>query len=213
MVAHADLHDRWEALCGRIGAFERAAHADLTFELIETLYATPPRAYHNLDHVRASLVVFDGVRRLADEPDVVEFALWMHDCIYEADKDNNEARSAETAGMIGGLLGCSAEFVLRARGLILSTHHSQPPRGGDEALIADIDLAVLGSEASVYDAYARGIRAEYGFLGEQHFNGGRAAFLEGMLGRKSIYTTAYFRSHFERAARGNMEREFEGLQA
>jgi predicted metal-dependent HD superfamily phosphohydrolase len=205
------LHDRWEALCARIGAFERAEHADLTFELIETLYATPPRSYHNLEHVGATLAVFDEVRRLADEPDLVEFALWMHDSVYEADKDNNEARSAETAGMIGGLLGCTPEFIEGARVLIMATHHTAPPPAGDPSLIADIDLAILSAAPEAYDAYAQGIRGEYAFVEDDHYSMGRAAFLERMLDRKHLFNTAYFRVHHESDARSNMQRELDSL--
>ncbi len=201
------LHDRWEALCARIGAFERAEHADLTFELIETLYATPPRTYHNLDHVGGTLRVFDEVRRLADDPDAVEFALWMHDSVYEADKDNNEARSAETAGMIGGLLGCTPDFLETARILIMATHHTAPPPAGDPSFIADIDLAILAAPPDAYDAYARGIQREYAFLETDHYRAGRAAFLERMLDRKHLFNTAYFRAHHELEARANLQRE------
>lgn len=206
---HHSLHERWETLCARIGAFDQV---ELTFELIEALYATPPRVYHTLDHVAQCLRVFDTVRRLADTPDCVEFALWLHDSVYEADKEHNEQRSAETAGMVGGLLGCDPDFVTEARDNVLVTRHSNRPAPGDQALTADIDLSILGAPEEEYDAYADAIRREFDFITDAHFRAARAAFLQRMLDRANIYATPYFRTEFEARARANMERELARLE-
>jgi predicted metal-dependent HD superfamily phosphohydrolase len=176
------------------------------------MYAHPVRAYHNLEHIEQCLGVFDAVRGLANERDEVEFALWMHDCVFIAERSDNEERSADAAAMIAGLLGCRPEFTQRVRELIGVTRHHEVPSRGDAALVADIDLSILGQEASVYEVYRRAIHDEYSWAGEELFRQGRTAFLERMLDKARIYATDYFKKELESRARENMERELEGMR-
>ena len=205
------LHDRWNELCSRIGAFDHAGDGDMTFDLLGSLYETPAREYHNLEHITSCLAVFDSVRMLAEERDAVEFALWVHDAVFNAARPDNEARSADAAGMIAALLGCAPDFVERVRGFILATRHDEDPAPGDAALVADIDLSVLGAEWGEYSAYVERIRREFSFAGPELFAQGRAAFLERMVAKRWVYATPYFRKEFETRARENMERELDAL--
>lgn len=207
-----ELRERWNGLCARIGAFTSAEEAGLTYDMLGTLYAHPVRAYHNLGHIAQVLGVFDGARSLAENPDTVEFALWLHDCVYFAERPDNEERSADAAGMIAGLLGCAPEFTALARECIGATRHSVAPGRGDRSLVADIDLSILGAEGAVYDAYRRAIRREFAFAADDLFVQGRRAFIERMLDRKRIYATPYFFQSLEEAARRNLEREQRELE-
>lgn len=200
---------RWDDLCSRVGAFKHAHESDLTYEMLTTMYAHPPRAYHNLDHIRQCLGAFDAVRALAEERDRVEFALWLHDCVFFAERPDNEDRSADAAAMIAGLLGCSPEFTLGVRGLIAVTRHHEEPARGDPALVADIDLSILGQPWEAYDAYRRAIHAEYAFAGATLFREGRTAFLRRMLDKPTVYSTQFFRRELESPARDNMQRELD----
>ncbi len=205
------LRHRWERLCERVGAFKKAEESDLTFEMLSTMYAHPPRAYHNLAHIEQLLGVFDSVSMLAEDADAVEFAIWMHDCVFFAERPDNESRSADAAAMIAGLLGCSADFTRRVRELIAATRHSEPPARGDASLVADIDLSILAAPRPEYDRYRAAIRGEYDFADDAMFREGRAAFLQRMLDREHVFNTAYFRREHERAARDNMQRELDEL--
>lgn len=207
----AALKQRWEALCARVGAFKQVEESDLTFDMLKTLYAHPPRAYHNLDHITQLLGMFDSVRALAEDRDCVEFALWMHDCVYFAERPDNEERSADAAAMISGLLGCPPDFVAKVRSLIAVTRHSVPPVRGDWSLIADIDLSILGAERAEYDAYRRAIRSEFSFADDRAYADGRTAFLNRMLDRDHIYHTAFFQRELENRARSNMWWEVDEL--
>lgn len=207
----AALKGRWESLCARVGAFKQVEESELTFDMLRTLYGHPVRAYHNLEHIGQVLGVFDSVRVLAEDRDCVEFALWLHDCVYFAERPDNEERSADAAAMIAGLLGCPAEFVGRVRSLIAVTRHSVPPARGDWALIADIDLTVLGAERAEYDAYRRAIRSEFAFADDAAYADGRRAFLNRMLEREHVYHTAFFRRELEGRARENMWWELDEL--
>ncbi len=216
------LRQRWDDLCARVGAFKTVEESDLTFDMLQTLYAHPVRAYHNLDHIAHVLSEFDAVRALADDPDCVEFSLWMHDCVYFAERPDNEDRSADAATMIAGLLGCAAPFVATVRSLIAVTRHSIVPARGDWALVADLDLTILaadwspqppgeGTKAVGYDAYRRAIRQEFGFATDEQYRVGRIAFLNRMLDKERIFHTAYFYKRLESRARDNLYRELDEL--
>jgi predicted metal-dependent HD superfamily phosphohydrolase len=208
----ANLHARWEGLCARLGAIGPSADVDLTFGMLESLYDHPPRAYHNLEHIEACLDTLDGVRRLADNAEAVELALWLHDSVYQPERADNEERSADAAGMIAGLLGVSPEMAARVRELVLVTRHDAPPAGGDEALVADTDLAILGAGADDYADYVGAIRREFGFASDEHFATGRHAFLERMLARERIYRTPYFYAELEANARTHLTRELHAIE-
>lgn len=205
------LRHRWESLCERVGAFKNAHESGLTFEVLGTMYTNPPRAYHNLDHIAQVLAVYDDVRGLADDRDCVEFAIWLHDCVFFAERSDNEERSADAAAMIAGLLGCSPQFTARVRELIAVTRHNADPERGDAALVADLDLSILGAPQNAYDAYRRAIHDEYAWAGEDLFRQGRTAFLQRMLDKHRIFSTQYLRQQFEPAARDNMQRELDEL--
>ena len=208
-----ELRERWLELCRRVSTHaDVEADSALTFGMIETLYGHPVRAYHNLDHVRACLAVFDSVRMLAEDRDAVEFALWLHDCVYDPERPDNESRSADAAGMVAGFVSCHPDFVERVRELIAVTRHEQTPRGGDEAVISDVDLMILGGTWDEYDRYRRAIREEFSFALEEHFAQGRHAFLERMLAREWIFATGWFREQYEPRARANLERELQEIE-
>ncbi len=210
-ASHA-LHDRWNSLCERVGVFKSAHESDVAFEMLWTLYGNPPRKYHTLEHIGQVLGAFDSARMLADEKDVVEFAIWLHDCVYFAERPDNEERSADAAGMIAGLLGCGAEFLALVRPCIMATRHSSVPEKGDAALVADLDLTILGSPREEYDRYAAAIRAEFAFAPDEQYVPGRIAFLQRMVDKERIFHTPHFFARMERGARGNLYREMDGLE-
>jgi len=113
--------------------------------------------------------------------------------------------------MIAGLLGCRPEFAARVRECIMVTRHSNPPGKGDTALVADIDLSILGAPAAEYDAYRAAIRREFAFATDEQFVLGRSAFLHRMLDKDRIFATPHFRAEMEDCARQNLTRELERL--
>jgi predicted metal-dependent HD superfamily phosphohydrolase len=114
--------------------------------------------------------------------------------------------------MIAGLLGCPADLTSRVRDLIFATKHADAPARGDTALIADIDLSILAAQQTDYDAYRAAIRQEFDFADDDQFRQGRAAFLERMLDRDTIFSTQWFRREMEQPARDNMQRELDLLR-
>lgn len=204
------MRERWVTFCGSLGA---GGPARAMYETIEALYSHPRRMYHNLDHVGDCLEVFDEFGG-AQEPVSVELALWLHDCIYEAGRVDNESMSAEVAAMFGRELSLSPPVVVRVQDLILATRHAGEARRleGDAALMADVDLAILAAPQEEYDRYAAAIRVEFGFAPDEDYRKGREGFLRTLLARPEIYHTDRFRVRCEAKARGNIEREILGLE-
>lgn len=201
------MRERWMVLCARIGRGD----ADTLFALLESQYTHPPRAYHSLQHVSACLSMLDGCRGLALHADELEFAAWLHDCVYIPQRQDNEERSAAVARLFLRELGATGEMADRVTRLIMTTRHSGQPEPGDAALIADIDMSILGAADADYDRYAADIRTEYSFASGPDYQRGRTAFLEGLLKRAAIYYTPWFADRFEQRARSNVSREIAAL--
>ncbi len=204
----APMRDRWIALCARIGPADSArALADT----LETLYQNPPRAYHSLDHIAACLTIFDNHRSLATDPDAVEFAIWLHDCIYDPKAKDNESKSAAVARQMLRELNAAAALQDQVESLIMATLHTGAPLTGDAALLADTDLSILGSPQAAYTIYAAAIRREYSFVPDDVYRPGRSAVLRAFLGRSHIFHTPHFQSSHESRARANLEAELRTL--
>lgn len=206
--AFARLRGLWLAFVARVGTTHiETTDADALFFAIESLYANPLRAYHNLAHIAACLDVLDTYRHLAIQPDAIELALWLHDCVYVAGRADNESRSATIAAMFARELGFAPHAIADITAWIIATKHVLPPATADEALLLDIDMAILASPAEQYDAYTRAIRAEFAYASDEQFCAGRAAFVRELLERPRIFHVAQLHDALEGAARENLARE------
>lgn len=177
-------------------------------------YATPPRAYHNFDHVLEVLAQFDAV---ADEPGWdapadVFLALLYHDAVYEAGRKDNEALSAEFAeAEIARWLPDAGVDAQRVATLIRMTarhgHWSGQPLTSDEALFLDCDMAILAAEPARFDAYDAAIAQEYrGKLPAWMFRHYRRRFLRALLAAPRIFVSDGFHARCDAAARANLTR-------
>ncbi len=204
------LERRFIALCLRIG--HAAAHlAPALYHTLEALYAHPPRAYHNLDHVAHLLDIFDAHRSHAQNADAVEFAIWLHDCVYVPGRPDNEERSADVAVAFAKALDCGASFTSTVQGMILATKHNGPAADSDARLVADIDISVLALPDEAYRENSRRIRTEFAFADDKTYSDGRRRFIADFLSRPAIFQTDPFRTAFESAARANLSAERDSL--
>ena len=190
---------------------------------IESAYATPPRAYHDFGHVRAVLRHYDEVAAGPGwtQPVEVYLAILYHDAIYEGGRQDNETRSAELAvAEIARWLPDSRVDAGRVAGLIaLTARHGRlaPADLGDDAEandarhFLDCDMAILGAEPEVFEAYDRGIAAEYrGRVPGWLFRRNRRRFLEGLLAKERIFLSEFFHARLDAQARNNLRRAVEG---
>lgn len=198
-----DLTQRWLALWRASGA-AGDPHPDLDDLL--TRWSEPHRAYHGLAHLRHCLEELDTARDLAHDAPVVELALWYHDVVHEPLAKDNEERSADLADAAATRMGLAPARRAFLRAFILATTHQASPAPGDEALVVDIDLAILGQPPERFDAYEREIRQEYRLVPEPLFRDGRARILKALLDRPQLYATDEFRARYEAAARENLAR-------
>ncbi len=178
------------------------------FDAIVSAYTTPPRAYHNLDHIEVCLTEFEMVKALAAAPIAIELAIWFHDVIYNPQAHDNEERSADFATEKLAGLGVADSLIHEVRHLILATKHNAEVTG-DAALLTDIDLAILGKPDDEFDRYDAAIRQEYSWVPDDLYRVGRSRVLQGFLNRPSIYQTEFFGNRYEVQARINLQRAIE----
>jgi predicted metal-dependent HD superfamily phosphohydrolase len=179
---------------------------------IEAAHATPPRAYHHYGHVQDVLRHYDTVVAGPGwkQPAEVYLAVLYHDAIYQPGRNDNEARSAELARehIARWLPGIDAARV--AALIELTARHGRiavEEVDGDAALFLDCDMAILGAEPAVFDAYDRGIAAEYrGHVPGWLYKLNRRRFLKGLLVRERIFLSDFFHARLDAQARRNLRR-------
>lgn len=183
-------------------------------EALQVAYASPPRAYHNFQHVQEVLRHYHEVAAGPgwSQPAEVGLAVLYHDAIYEAGRRDNETRSAELAvthvARWWPTAGIDAQRVVDLIELTARHGTLQPVDVDDEAaLFLDCDMAILGAEPALFDAYDRGIAAEYrGHVPAWLFKLNRRRFLKALLARPRIYLSDFFHQRYDTQARRNLRR-------
>ncbi len=177
---------------------------------IEVAYAG--RAYHNLAHLEEMLEHFTALpTNIAPAaPPTFGIALIYHDIVYSAGRKDNEAKSAYLAVRALHKIGADITQEQYCRSLIMATK-THAASTEDEALLVDLDLAVLARPAKGYDAYAQAVREEFSRFPSFLYRPGRKKALRHFLEKDRIYQTGYFHQRFEEAARVNLEREIMAL--
>jgi predicted metal-dependent HD superfamily phosphohydrolase len=211
MEQYQEFLVRFRQLCMRLGG--EMPKADAWFGVLWANYEEPGRAYHTMKHhIRRALEQLDaGYPVEWGNHDMIEFALWFHDVIYDGRRHDNERRSADMAWMAAEDIDVSnVQFHKDVEVLIMATTHEAEPMHGplyeERCWITDIDLQGLGSSPEEFDENGRLIRQEYAFATDEQYAEGRRAFAQKMLAREHIFSTARFRLAYESQARQNLER-------
>lgn len=198
------MQEAWCRLWQRLGA---VGDAGIVFHDLLARYGEAGRAYHNLSHIEACLGELDA----CIDSDVIAYAPWFHDAVYDTRTKDNEARIAQLALKVARGAGLADLFGETAARLILATRHDAPPIVFDEQVLVDVDLSILGQGVERFDAYQREIRAEYTWVEVDAFRAGRRAVLERFLARPRIFLTQFFFERYETEARSNVERSLAAL--
>ena len=181
-------------------------------------YSEPQRYYHSWPHIDALLRHFEDLQDQLNEPDLVLWALYYHDAIYDPKAPDNEEQSAE-------LLKAEAAEYLKPQDLqfaydiiIGSKRHEltgdhPEARRNDMAVFLDIDLSILAAPSDVFDEYELNVRKEYDFVPEDAFRKGRGDILKTFLNRPRIYYSDVCFGRWERPARENLKRSIERLSS
>jgi len=175
--------------------------------------------YHNVYHAEAVAreCVTEGRAAGLSRETLIALAgaAWFHYIVYVPGAKDNEQRSAEAMLKYGGLGIYEDAEDLAYMAIMITRDHKVSWTKPIEAfipyaLIIDADLAVLATDAALYDLNISRIRVEFAAFSDAEWRKGRVAFLRGMLGRERIYQR---RTDREAAARGNMERELAALES
>lgn len=179
---------------------------------VEAAYATPPRAYHNFDHVqellRRFLLIHHGPGWL--QPREVCLAMLYHDAIYEAGRRDNEARSAQLAleHISQWLPDADIDARCVSELIMLTARHGEldpDELDRDAALFLDCDMAIVGADADTFAAYDRAIAAEFrGQVPGWLYRINRRRFLKSLLGRRRIFHSSFFHERLDGQARHNL---------
>ncbi len=194
---------RWLELVRREG-FPPVQSKDVWSQLCQS-YGEGHRRYHTLDHVAFMLDVLKRSELRFRDRSVVELAVFFHDVVYDARRDDNEAQSAELATSVLSGCGFAAERTARVSDFILATaSHSPETRDDDLHAFLDADLAILGEPPERYRQYVADVRAEYSFVSDEQWRIGRTRVLRHFLSAPSIYRTSWFREAREERAVQNL---------
>lgn len=172
-------------------------------------YSEPHRRYHGLGHV--DWLLGEARRRAAVivDAELMGFAIWFHDAVYDPRRGDNEELSA---GWAARALPPGQRTQRVAELIRMTKNHAVGEAVGDAALFLDMDIAILGASSDVYEKYAADIRAEYGHVSDAAFAAGRSAFLEAQLNRQRIFRTDLYEREHGATARANMAWEIDRLR-
>lgn len=178
-----------------------------TLDALLERWSEPHRAYHSVTHLDAALTNLDEFEVDDTDRDIVEWALWFHDAIYDATATDNEERSARLAEQqIDDHL--PEDMVAEVARLVrLTAGHLVAPGDRLGGIMIDVDLSILGAPADAYDKYTQGVRREYSHRSDDDFRDGRSTFLAGMLDREQIFNTQRGVELWEIRTRTNLVRE------
>lgn len=179
---------------------------------IEAAYAVPARAYHHYGHALDVLARADEVEGGPGwrQPAEVRLAILYHDAVYEPGRRDSEARSATLARehLQRWPAPVDVERIAELIGLTARHGRLQPDDiDADAALFLDCDMAILGAAPAAFDAYDRGIAAEYrGHVPGWLYAMERRRFLKRLLASPRIFLSDHFHARLDVAARHNLRR-------
>ena len=185
---------------------------DEVFDGLLRAYENPKRGHHNMQHIQECLSLLEKESRplgvIDEDFGILALAFFFHDVIYEPEKGDNEARSAERASSELKKIGIDPVIISKVKRLILASKPGATHLLIEEKFFHDIDYAVLGSSRERYREYMAGIQKE--FSGEKitfKYRIGRAIFLIKTLFSGNIFKTKGFQIKFTKQAKENIKFE------
>lgn len=199
----------WFELCHR-SAVPLGAATRMSETLVDA-YCEPQRHYHTLAHIGSCLELAADAPLAGPDRDVVEFALWFHDVVYDPRRADNEALSAWLVRDWMDEVGVSGSARVAALVLMTAGHEIGSDADLATQVVHDADLSILGSSPDGYARYREQIRREYAWLSDEEFRSGRRLVLEAFLASGHIYSLPGYVEMFETRARENLSHELKSL--
>lgn len=204
------LKDYWNLTCKTFSVSQEVSH--VLWKDLEEAYSSPSRYYHHLVHIQQMINLAYQFQSKLKRYHLVNLAIFYHDVVYDASRQDNEFKSWEYA------FNHLKPFCLNKSDLsfikdgILATQGHQPQSNSDIAYLLDFDLSILGKTWETYSEYTKQIRLEYAIYPDKIYVPGRILVLKHFLESGSIYQTLDFKDQFEIQALSNLNREKEELQ-
>lgn len=175
-------------------------------------YSEKGRHYHDLNHLRKLVASLLPFKEQVEDWEVMLFAVFYHDIVYDVSRHDNEQQSADWAGRVMSNLKLEQGRIARAIRHVLATKDHASQSDPDTNLFTDADLGILGSNWGTYENYGKQIRQEYAIYDDPTYTSGRRKVLEKFLEKEVIFKTKSFFLLYEEQARANMARELEILR-
>lgn len=201
-MKHSDIDDfnAWFRdycrLVGTIGDIDRKA------QKIANCYTQEGRHYHNLRHILDMRDAFLS-HPMPRDAKALEFAIMMHDAVYDPKRHDNETRSALFAETIAVNLFMPKSIRELSPTMILATNHKRIPESDAERHLVDLDLLIFAAPRDRLLAYDDGIRAEYKHVPDEIYRRVRADVLGKFEARSPLYLQPCF-AQYETAAKENL---------
>lgn len=195
-------------------AFELNFDVDFTNLYYETVIVPSyieDRHYHTLRHIEYLLKhVHDFSYESHQDRNLLKWAIWFHDIVYDPKRDDNEIRSANFMKNFMRAIEMNEEHIETMKWLILVTTHKGSPQTYLEDIICDLDLREFTSDRQYKNAEE--VRKEFAHLSDEEYDKGRKVFIKSMLDKEYIYHTDLYRETLESTARHNLQREMESIK-
>ncbi|MEW7289165.1 HD domain-containing protein [Aquimarina sp. 2304DJ70-9] len=186
-------------------------HIESLWSEIEKKHTKKNRYYHNLSHLEHLYTQLNEVKDKIRDWDMVLFALFYHDYIYNTLKQENEEESAKKAIEVLNLLSIDKNRIELCNEIILATKGHNTSKNNDVNYFTDADLSILGSDWEGYKTYFKKVRKEYKYYPDFVYNKGRAKVLQHFVKMPQIFKTHHFKIRYEAKAKENLQQEIDLL--
>lgn len=179
---------------------------------VEKKHSVKGRHYHTLAHLKNLYKQLLPVKKYIKDWDMILFALFYHDYIYNPLKNNNEEKSSEKCIAILSELGVTKDRIELCNQIIIATKGHQISNNSDVNYFTDADLSILGADWKIYEQYFKNVRKEYRFYPNFAYNKGRVKVLNSFLEMPQIFKTDHFYDLYEKQTLKNLQKEIEILK-
>lgn len=206
-----NLQIEWLQLCKKYS--EDYELLNSMWKDIKKKYTNRKRHYHNLSHIYSMLTQADECDTQIVDMDIIKFAIWFHDIIYNSAKKDNEEKSADYTLKVLTPFSLLNRRKKKISQFIYSTkaHQIEDFKNQDNAFLLDFDLSILGQDWQTYYEYIRNIRKEYKMYPDFLYKPARKKVLQSFLSRETLYFTKKYKAQYESNARLNIEKEIKLL--
>jgi predicted metal-dependent HD superfamily phosphohydrolase len=190
-----------------------ADDSQAVYQQLINAYNEPHRVYHNLEHIKSCLTIFDQVSELLVNPDAVELAIWFHDVIYIIGDKKNEQLSADlfmtlTNGLFDNVFRDSVYQHIMA-----TCHDCSEITNADTKLMVDIDLSSFGLPWDDFLIDSKKVRDEMPHLSDVDYNQKQKLFQLSLLDQPCFFNSDYFLKYYEAQAHKNLAKLFELMKS